>query len=381
MAKYWPYAFLLLLALSLVAGCAPRTPQPAPAPPPTPAPTQALAPRTAPQPEETAWAKIEAAAKREGKVTAYTFGMTGDVGTSVDRAFRQKFGIQVETVSGVGTVLIERIKSEHAAKKYVADTLDTSASILAQAREAGLIQTLADLPVLQQKGVWRVQPSTDPEVSFIGMSYQLMAPFINTTLVKPGEEPQSYLDLLEPRWKGRVTVASTDTTPNLVYIYAFRQKLGLNDDYFVRLGKQDLRQVANVRELYRSVVTGDAALILSGGSGSMSPFIKEGAPARVLDMKEGIIGILSPALSIVKDGPHPNAARLFANWLLSPEGQTAFNQARSSIPLRQEVPDFTPRGAGLSPGKVFVMDQAGEKEVARVMQSGELAKLVGLAKK
>lgn len=373
----------ILSAQAILVSCAPKAAQapatPAPATPVSgPAPTSKLMPPTS---QDAAWVKVVEAAKKEGKVTAYTFGMTGDVGTAVARAFWDRFNIQAEFVSGVGTMLIERIKSEHAARKYIADTLDTSGSILAQARDAGLTQTLADLPVLQEKGVWRVFPAPDPGVNLVSLSYQLMAPFINTTLVKPGEEPQSYFDLLEPRWKGKVTVASPDTTPNLVYVYVFRQKLGLGDDYFARLGRLEPRQVANVRELYRSVAVGESALILSGGSGSMSPFIKEGAPARVLDMKEGVMSLGSPALSLVKNGPHPNAARVFVNWLLSPEGQTAFNQARSSSPLRQEVPDFTPKGAGLSPQKLFVIDPEAEKETARVMQQGDLARLMGLSKK
>ena len=374
----------ILSAQAILVSCAPTT---------TPTPTSIPAPATPgpvsvpisnlPRPisQDVAWVKVVEAAKKEGVVTAYTYTFSGDVGTAVAKAFWDKFGIRLEVVSGVGSILTERIKSEHAAGKQIADTLDTSASILSQARDAGLVQNLADLPVLQEKGVWQVDPTRDAEASIVTLSYQLMAPFINTSLVKVGEEPQSYLDLLGPRWKGKITVGSPDTTPNLIYVYALRQKLGLSDDYFARLGRQEPRQVANVRELYRSVVIGEAALILSAGSGSISPFVKEGAPIRILDMKEGIPVILSPSLSLIKKGPHPNAARVFINWILSPEGQYVLSQARSSMSVRREVADFTPKAASLSPQKPVIVDSAGENETGRIMAQGDLARLMGLSKK
>lgn len=86
------YSALALLWLLLA--CAPS---PAPPPAPTPAaaaPPGALAPKSAPSPtaEEAAWARVAAEARKEGKLTLYSFAFTGDIGRAVARAFEDKFG-------------------------------------------------------------------------------------------------------------------------------------------------------------------------------------------------------------------------------------------------------------------------------------------------
>jgi len=64
-------------------------------------------------------------------------------------------------------------------------------------------------------------------------------------------------------------------------------------------------------------------------------------------MKEGIV-VSGLAISVVKDSPNPNAARLFANWLLSPEGQQVQAKARNSSGMRKDVPSYFPKGAQIT---------------------------------
>ncbi|MBF8304759.1 MAG: hypothetical protein HW399_1134 [Dehalococcoidia bacterium] len=103
-----------------------------------------------------------AEAKKEGKVTLYTWAFVGDIGQEVFRAFEANSGIKVEAITGVGSMLVERIKSEQAAKGNIADTLDTSIAIVGTAMNMGLLDSLADLPILQQKDVWAYNPKFEP---------------------------------------------------------------------------------------------------------------------------------------------------------------------------------------------------------------------------
>ncbi|MBI4288269.1 MAG: extracellular solute-binding protein [Chloroflexi bacterium] len=374
---------VLAAVLTMLGACQPKptvAPQPAITPAPTPRATGAqatLSPQT-----PSAWEKVVAEARKEGQVTLYSFGFTGDVGSAVAQGFRKAYGIRVDIVTGIGTVLMERIRSENRAGKFIADTYDTSVVFVAQAKSDGLTVGAGDLPEVEAN-VWQVPPRMDKEGHIFGTTIAATTLYVNTSLVKPGDEPKSYRDLLDPRWKGKLVFPAPVTTPNAIRAYVAYKKYGVLDDtYWSQLGKQDLKVAPTIRDLDSMLARGEAAIEVSGVDSTVNPFIKGGAPVKPINVAEGIVVATgSPAIAMVKNGPHPNAARLFINWFFSREGQRAYHEARASTSPRKDLSNFAPAAGLVSMDKTRLVDMDMELETGRLQREGTFSRLMGIEAK
>ncbi|MBI4288200.1 MAG: extracellular solute-binding protein [Chloroflexi bacterium] len=372
---------LTVVALLMVA-CAPKA-VPAPALPPTLAPTPvATSSVSLPTSQDTAWAKVVSDARKEGRVTMYSFGFTGDVGKEAVTGFEKAYGIKVEIVGGVGAVLLERLKTERAAGKPIADTYDSAPSFLLAGRAAGLTAPTDSLPELTKVVNWRLKP-VDPEKVMYPVYLSIGAPYMNTSLVKAGEEPKSYKDLLQPRWKGKILMAPPVSDPTGIYPYVAWKKYGTldADDYYRQLGRQDLKLVPSVRDVAAGVARGEGAIGFQSTPGIMNGLIGEGAPARPLSMEEGHVLIWGLSIAAIKDAPHPNAARVLINWLLTPEGQTTANKTRGALPIREDLPDFGPAKARLVVKKPLILEVPDLDEMSRLQRDKAVDKIMGLETK
>ena len=368
---------LITLGWAMLISCAPKA-----APPPTPTSTPAKATTVtspAQAPASSAWDKIVAEAKNEGKVTMYTFSLTGDIGQAIAQAFEAKYGIKIEYITGVGATLIERVKSEQAGKRFIADTLDTSTTLMAIAKTDGITEPAGNLPTLLQQNVWLAHPRLDEQGHLIAFDTLYQTPYVNTTLVKSGDEPKSYLELLEPKWKGKMVTADPNTVPYLPRLYSVlvSRKI-LDEDFFRKLIKQDPKMAPSVRDDANILIRGEASLSVTAATTILNPFIAQGAPVKPIDVKEGAVLAMSPSIALVKNAPHPNAARLLIDWLVTAEGQTTYQKARSNLSVRTDVQDFTPAGGRFKPSKIVASTIADEVEAARIQRERVVTKLMGL---
>ena len=85
------------------------------------------------------------------------------------------------------------------------------------------------------------------------------------------------------------------------------------------------------------------------------------------------------AIAPVKNSPHPNAAKVFVNWLLTAEGQTIFHKAKATMPIRKDVTDFRPANR-LEPAKASLVDLALMVEASKIQREATLSRLMGLEK-
>lgn len=379
MKKVLHLIFAATLGLATLISCAPKA-EPPPASTPTSAPAKATTVTSPAQaPASSAWDNIVTEAKKEGKVTMYTFSLTGDIGQAIAQAFEAKYGIKVEYITGVGATLIERVKTEQAGKRFIADTLDTSSTIMAGAKKDAITAPAGNLPALTQKDVWLAHPRLDDEGHLIAFDTLYQIPYVNTTLVKPGDEPKSYQDILDPKWKGKIVTSDPSTVAYLPRLYSVMvSRKILDDDFFRKIAKQELKVVPTVRDDANALIRGEASLLLNGGTTILNPFIAQGVPVKPIDMKEGAILAMSPSIALVTNAPHPNAARLMIDWLVSVEGQTVYQKARSNLPVRNDVQDFTPTGGRFKPGKIVITTIADEVEAARLQREKVVTKLMGL---
>jgi ABC-type Fe3+ transport system substrate-binding protein len=111
------------------------------------------------------------------------------------------------------------------------------------------------------------------------------------------------------------------------------------EEYLQKLTQQDLLVGQNLRQLADSLAKGKLAFTIGLSHYSYDPFIKAGLPVKpVPKIKEGAhANNGSGVVTVVKNPPHPNAAKIFVNWLLSKEGQETYGKAMTQGTRRQDV--------------------------------------------
>lgn len=351
MKKYTSFVLLIsVIVLTALAACAPKI-QPAPVSPTTSSPpgtgptipTSNIPP---PASQDAAWDKVIEAARKEGRVTQYSYYFYGDVALAVARAFKAKYGIDIDLIVGRGAEFNARLATEQRTKQYTADIFDSSPSWSAQAKQSGFTISLNDLPVLKEKDVWTLSPIIDsPDGHLFVFAPNPLPVVMNTNLVKPQDEPKSWNDLLDPKWKGKIGVNDpvTSSGPDIIISYMVNHK-ALDMDYFRRLGDQNLVfLLGGSKEGMERTSRGEIAFTVVGSAAVAAQFLSEGAPIKPTDLKEGR-PILTQPIMALKNAPHPNASKLFLNWLLSAEGQSVYTGAATLESVRKDVPSAMPKG-------------------------------------
>lgn len=353
----WLTGFLLLGLLTMLANCAPvgdparGSRAEAPAPVTAPAAPSASAPSgRGPSAEDAAWAGVIEAAKKEGRLTIYSYNFTGDLGVALARAFHEKYGIRVEIVTGRGAEFLERMKTERRMGKMLASWTEGSPIHVMNMKKEGL--TLGGneaIPALRDERAFVLSPyALDPaDKHLVGHSMSVYTPYVNVKLVKKGEEPRLWKDLLNPRWKGKMMLSDARVSSNayLLFVPLLREKI-VDEDYLKALYKQDLTWTVGSFEELGMLARGQAPLSVRQSDAVAARFAMDGAPIQAIDMDDGIP--VSMVVSALLDGPHPNAAKVFMNWVLTEEGQTIQGQLKGSSPFRKDARDFRPAAVALT---------------------------------
>jgi iron(III) transport system substrate-binding protein len=172
----------------------------------------------------------------------------------------------------------------------------------------------------------------------------VLTPGYNTDLVKPGTEPRTFADLLDPKWKGKLVWNSSPSTSGAggfigIALAAMGEDKGM--DYLRRLSKQNVVGVLNAsRAGLDAVVQGEYPIALNIFNHHAVISRAQGAPVAWIAM-EPAMAVLS-VISATNGGPHPNAGKLLVDFLVSPEGQTLFRDA-NYIPVDPDVPPRDPK--------------------------------------
>lgn len=371
----------LVSALLLLGACSPGQAPSTTAPSPlAPGPLPAAPGRTGAAPAPDPWAQIEAAAKKEGKLNAYSFSLIGEAGIAVASAFRQRYGIAMDIVTGPGASLAERIKVEKRAGQLNADFHDGSAVNLQNMKAAGLLTSVyAQLPVSKEKAVWRLEPPSSDPVDAVILAFVpvYFNPYINVNLVKPGQEPKSYKDFLDPRWEGKLSIVDPTVSPGAYQMFVPLLEKGIvTEDYIRSLGKQQLRFFATVTQEMTALSRGEHQVSVRGSDAQASAFVQEKAPIRAIALNEGTL-VSVRAISAIEGAPHPSAAKLFMNWILGPEGQAVYTKTLGMAPVRKEVADARPEGVKAPDTNLILVSNEHDARAAKLMTDKWLLKLWG----
>ena len=377
---YALFAFVVLLA-ALFAACAPQ-PTPATLSPPSPVPIVSPAAKMVPlaSAEDPAWQKVVETAKREGKLTIYSYNFVGDIGLALSRAFKERYGINVEIITGRGAEFTERVKMEKRAGRLVADMHDGNATNAKTMKKEGLtVSIVGELPVLREKGIWVADISDiDPQDKhLITFNFTTYSPYVNTKLIKPGEEPRVWKDLLDPKWAGKMLLSDPAASPLTyqVFVSLMREKV-IDEEFLKALYKQDLRFVINLPDEGGILSRAERHLSIQGLDTVYSRFIAEGAPIKAVELSDGtVLGVV--VVVTFEGNPHPNAAKVFTNWLLSTEGQTVYAKAANVASVRKDVPNFLPEAARITPRRPIVLTSEDTDEAGKLFRDRWLVKLWG----
>src|SRR5438067_981713 len=280
-----------------------------------------------------------AAAEKEGKVTWYT-AVDVKVAEGVAKAFREQYPkIAVEVERSGSESVFQRINQEYQSGIKNVDVVNSSdASHFIYWKQQKWLAAHTPPDVKRYPAQFK-----DAEGYYAGWRATLSVMGYNTTLVPAKDAPTGYLDLLDPKWKGKLVKSHPGYSgTSLTGTYAIVKALGW--DYLEKLSKQGVQQLQSTTATPKSIASGERAVMVDGNEYNMFIEIDAKSPVAIIYPKEGTPFVTSPT-AIFADAPHPNAARVFQNFLYTAKTQQlAVNVGgqRSAHPDAKEPADRTP---------------------------------------
>jgi len=321
-------------------------------------------------PSAAEWEKVLAAAKKEGTVS-----VIGPVGENrVDTLkgpFEKKYGIKVEYTGDSGRSVLPKLTAERKAGKFLWDIAITgTTSTLKVLIPGGMLDPIEPaliLPDVKDPKKWRGGgiEYVDPGKRCLIMTLtQRGTLFVNPKVVKP-ESITSYKDLLNPKFKGKIVMDDpTSPGPGQATFTFFYLHPDLGPNFIRALAKQEPVLLRDWEQELDGIAREKSLVAVGLYDIFTEERIKAGLPIAILDprkIKEGSdIGCVDGALTMFNHAPHPNAAKVYINWLLSKEGQTSFVVAVNNISTRLDVPtDQSPWRVPI-PGSIKTYTQAAQ---------------------
>jgi iron(III) transport system substrate-binding protein len=296
---------------------------------PAASPAAAASPGASASPAAAAASTVDMdAAKREGTLTWYTSTPQDQAQEIADR-FQQQTGIQVQVFRSGGEAVITRFQTEQSGGRVIADVLTASdpAAFNALARAGNLEKFTpagADLIPASAKSA---------DGTWISQRLNLIVPAYRTD--KVSNPPTSFKDLEDPRFKGQLIMADPSFTAfAFLVVHSLARDLGW--DYFQALAAQDTMIVQGHAELSQALISGERTVAIESDAGQLYTNIQKGAPIKIVTPSEGVFLINSPMAATAK-APHPNAAKAFLEFNLSPDIQNLFTRD-GTYAVRTDVP-------------------------------------------
>ena len=276
--------------------------------------------------------KLVEAAKKEGELVYYTT-MTLDQSKVVTDRFEKKYGIKATLFRTGGGPLLNKIFTEARGGRYDWDVVVGRGEMVLPLIERKLVDSylspetkMIEEQLVDKQGYW---------TAYYVNSYVLGW---NTKLVKKQDVPKTYEELLNLRWKGGQISLDTEAYGMMEGLKrVWGREKGIN--YFKRLAALDPVLKRGNTERVQLVVAGEYPLIIAYNQ-TLQRMNSRGAPVDWLPLEPSVTQV-NPIMLAAK-APHPNAARLFYDFVLSKEGQEML-RGFQRIPVRKDVEPDPPR--------------------------------------
>jgi iron(III) transport system substrate-binding protein len=303
---------------------------------------QALAQSAAPS-----WDDLAAAARREGSVVVLGPAHQ-ELRKVLPAAFKQRFGVDLEYLGGPAGIAVSRLRSERSAGIYSADValaaIQTLATSFYEEKMLAPIKPLLVMPEVTDPANWKRGELwfPDPEHQYVLRLFNSVARVfaVNTSIVKPDDMRTVQNLLLGQKFKGRI--ASHDPTVTGVGSNIAAQ-------FYVQLGEEFVRKLyvdqkpaisRDERQLTDWLLRGTYPIVFGEDDAQVYKMKGEGLPVDEVYSLSGLAPSLlggNGMLAVFDRAPHPNATRLFVNWLASREGLEIFARAVQWSPTRNDI--------------------------------------------
>lgn len=266
-------------------------------------------------------------AKKEGSLVVYT-SMTVDQAQKLNDAFRAKYPfLQINMFRAVGERLLTKIMTEAQAGKFDFDIVQSAETQAYFLKKRNLLSKYLS-PELKniQKGFF------DPDGYWSAVYMMPNVIGFNTRMVKRSEVPRSDEELLNPKWKGKIGMDHTKPEWFAWRLKRMGEAKGLA--YMKRLGAQEFRLYAGLTILTNLLAAGEFPLVLNTYLHNAEESKRKGAPVDWV-AQDPVFTKFQP-IGIGAKAPHPHAAKLFVDFILSEDGQKII-ASFGRVPTRRGV--------------------------------------------
>lgn len=270
------------------------------------------------------------AAKKEGEVTWYIVYLPSEDADILSKAFTERYpGVKVNVVRTTAQVAFQRLNQDLRASTANCDVFaSTDIAHFVDLKKRKLLmqykpQTAATLDKrLQNLDVDNYYHAVN--VAMIGLVY-------NTAKVKPAEAPRSWNDLTDPKWKGLASVGHPGFS-GFVGVWAIEMRRLYGEDWFKKLADNKPQVGRSIIDTVTTVVSGERSI--SAGPINLAALVaSKGNPVGIAAPKEGTVLMISPS-AIMANAPHPNAAKLFLEWIIGSDDVQKLAYDRYGVPIR-----------------------------------------------
>lgn len=293
-------------------------------------------------PAEEAMADLYKTAVKDGQKALTVYGPGASNWTNLVEDFNECYpSIRVNLVELVGSETLTRLQSEFSSGQHVGDVLfgPTNSGVFQPEYQEWMV------PFAPEGGEELFHDPGDhwyaPYGGVFGVGY-------NEDEVAAEDVPQSYEDLLDPAWKGRIALNDLDTPNASVVTVMFAMASAKVDDAWLeRLADQDVRILADAAAIGQSMASGESDL----GFYPLSYVVSDRAKGAPIAFAPGTALIGQVGTAVLEGAPNPDAGKLFVSWLLSDTAQQDFAD-QGQYPLMPGAP----LPEGLTEGKYEVSE-------------------------
>jgi iron(III) transport system substrate-binding protein len=258
-----------------------------------------------------------AKAKAEGKVVWYT-------STPIEQAqkivalFKQQTGIEVELFRSGGSAILSRFQQEMTAGRAAADVITHSDPAGANA----LGKKGFTIP-FKPKNFDKVPDAAKAaDGMFVGQRLNMMTHYLRSDKVAAADEPKTWDDMTNPKYKGKQVMTDPSFTSLQVSVVGMMSK-ERGWDFYKKLRLNDVMIVQGNQQVSDMLKRGERLIAIGALDSYAADLKKDGHQVKTLYPSDGVFIIPSPT-SVVKNAPHPNAAKLFAEFMIGDGAQKIF---------------------------------------------------------
>jgi ABC-type Fe3+ transport system substrate-binding protein len=303
------------------------------------------------------WEKTVELARKEGRVVV-SMPASAELRAGIEKSFPKRFGIAVEPVVGRASAMVRKMVDENrAGVRYTDVHMGGSESVVTGMLPEGILEPLEPLMMLPEvrdpKQWWGGHIWVDMAKRYVysTLAYQTENVWFNSQLRK-AEEVRSFDDLLHERFRNQIGILDPRTPGSGASMWSYLREIK-GEEYLEKFVAQKLTIGRDQRVLAEMLARGNISLVLGLTYYSYAPFIKAGLPVAPLPTpNEGLyVSGGSGHLVVLKNAPHPNAAKVFVNWFLSREGQEVYTRAMRQATRRLDVDVKWLREVGVTAAK------------------------------